>query len=40
MKGGYYFTTTSKEVIERSTGQVSERVMGFTQYWRKKRVRI
>jgi hypothetical protein len=40
MKGGYYFTTTSKEVIERSTGQVSERVMGFTQYWRKNRVRI
>jgi hypothetical protein len=40
MKNGYYFTTTSKEVIERSTGQVSERVMGFTQYWRKNRVRI
>ena len=35
MKNGHYFTTTSKEVIERSTGQVSERVMGFTQYWKK-----
>lgn len=35
MKDGYYFTTTSREVIEKSTGQVSERVMGFTQYWKK-----
>lgn len=34
MKQGYYFTTQSQEVIEKSTGQLSEQVITFNN-WRK-----
>lgn len=35
MKQGYYFTTQNNEIIEQSTGQVSEKVILFSDFFNK-----
>lgn len=35
MKSGYYFTTQNKDIIENSTGQVSEKVISFSDFYKK-----